>query len=354
LEEEAVRGKLARKEIIKTTKQMSKKELKISASRIKTKKTCSNIYFGRYHLRLPDETNNGALMGTCIHTVFEHLTKEKHKKLFESILAARTIGSSKLISRYVKNYMAKYNLPDECLAKIDGMVLTGLSNDFLCKGGQITGVELKFDIKGRGYRIYGLIDRLVEYERGYVRIQDWKSSSKLFTDYELKESIQAKMYALAARTLRPNCKPIVDFLMLQFGGEGFTQRARFSDEELNEFEEFLAKEYEEMSNFTEEDSVSDLAANQGFPKPQEGFSGRLVCGRSNYPGEMKKDGSKPLWACSLKFKFDYFALCDDDGEVIKTSKKDDLVPKLEKGEFVIKKKYGGCPAFKNLAYNQKD
>ena len=49
-----------------------------------------------------------------------------------------------------------------------------------------------------------------------------------------------------------------------------------------------------------------------------------------------------MWHCSLKFDFEYYAIVDEDGNVVKTAfEENELEPK--DGEKIIKKKYDGCP-----------
>ena len=63
----------------------SVKERVLSASRLKTLETCSWSYWCNYHLKLPQQQNEGALRGTVCHLVFEMLVKKKHKKHYTLI-----------------------------------------------------------------------------------------------------------------------------------------------------------------------------------------------------------------------------------------------------------------------------
>jgi hypothetical protein len=65
-----------------------------------------------------------------------------------------------------------------------------------------------------------------------------------------------------------------------------------------------------------------------------------LCGYTRRKGELKKDG-KPKWDCSHKWAFDYYALLDENGQVIKSSYENDLKP--EGKQKVEKKHYDGCP-----------
>ena len=95
-----------------------------------------------------------------------------------------------------------------------------------------------------------------------------------------------------------------------------------------------------MINFSEDDAVSKFAADEPKP-PGGGWGGCLNCGFAKFEGHLKKDG-EPMWACSYKFGRVYYAVKDPEGNVIKTSlKQEDLKPK--KGETLVKMTYKGCP-----------
>ena len=322
-----------------------KKELRMSASRIKVLKSCSFLYWAKYVLKLFDTTNEGAQRGTAIHTIFECLMKSRHKHHFKDIIKKGSIRGSRAVSRYIEIYIRKLGMSDGTFEKIDGMIMQGLNNDFFCKGGKVVGVELEFDIKSEEpkYNLMGYIDRIVHYDNKFSRIQDWKSSSKPFTEEELKTSIQAMCYALSEKKKNPALKPIVDFMMLLHASQ-YVQRASFTDSQLLSFEMELAEYYEKMVNFSEKDAKANMAARQPYPPAGGGFCGPIMCGRAKYPGQLKKDGTV-MWACSFRFPRDYFALCDEDGSVLRTAAtKEELKANSDKGEFVIKKRYSGCPA----------
>lgn len=284
-------------------------------------------------------------MGTECHTVFECLLKPRHKRIYDEILTApATIRNSKSVTRHVQHYMKKCNLPEECFDKIDAMIVVGLGADFFCEGGTLLEPEYEFTIENENpkYIINGLIDKPVMYGK-FIRIADYKSSKKKFEGDELKVNVQAMMYSLAAKKLWPHVTPIVDFIFLQFP-EDPLQRLRFSQNQLDGFEWFLSDVYTQMASFNEKAAMQNLAAKQKMPGKGEGFKGPLVCGFAKEKGQLKKDGTV-MWHCSFKFPFEYYALCNEEGDVVKSSFKDDLKPKTDKGEFVVKKKYKGCPHF---------
>lgn len=331
---------------------MSKKLIALSASRLKVLKDCSWLYWCKYgELKLPDTTNSGALMGTACHTVFECLLKPRHRKFHKQITDDEaTIRHCPVVTRFVKAYIKKYGLQDSDFKLIDTMIVVGLMYDFYCVKGaaQEIEVEHKFDIVNDNplYRITGFIDKLAKYPtKKLLRIVDYKSSKRQFEGDDLEENIQAKIYSLAGRKLHPDLLPIVEFIFLQFP-EKPVQRLKFSTEAIQEFEDYLGEMSRLVNNFTIADAKKDYAANR--PMPKGGFSGPLLCGRAKQKGQLKKDGT-PMWHCQYKFPFDYYALCNDDDEVIKTSFEDNLVPKTDKGEYVILKKYKGCPRWNKKA-----
>ena len=58
----------------------------LSASRLKTVKMCSWLYWCKYHQRLPDKSNDGASRGTVCHLIFECLGKPSRRHYYDAIL----------------------------------------------------------------------------------------------------------------------------------------------------------------------------------------------------------------------------------------------------------------------------
>lgn len=324
---------------------VEKKLTAISASRLKLFKSCSYQYFCRYVLRLPDKTNAGALMGLECHTIAECLLNPRHRKLFDNLIASQSVYDCPQIKRHISYYVKKNKLDDNHTKKIGEMLIVALNTDFFCKGNHKIDPELAFDIVNEKpkYRILGFIDKIAHYVNDYIRIVDYKSSKQKFAGDELTVNVQAMMYSLAAKHLYPKCKPIADFLFLQFPDNPI-QRIRFTDEQLKGFEYYLSSIQKKIDSFTLKDAKSNYAADQPYPSPQDGFCGPLMCGRAKFQGELKKDGT-PKFHCLFKFPFNYFALCNENGDTLKTSFVNNFVPKEESGEFVIEKKFSGCPRY---------
>jgi hypothetical protein len=281
--------------------------------------------------------------------ILEHLLKPKNRQKFELIMAhPRSIKKDAAIHRYVKTYLSTHAASGMCASdidKIDDMVITALSNDFFCEKGRAASLECekKFDIVDPlgHYRIAGFIDKYALYpEKGLARIVDYKSSKKKFDGEDLTDNVQAKMYSLASKKINPALQPVVEFLFLKFP-DAPIQRLRFSEAELEEFEEYLKQTSDKIGRFSPRDATTNLAAKK--PMPSEGFSGPLLCGRCKKPNETKADGS-PKWGCSFKFPFEYYSLCNDKDETVSTSL-EKMTADESKGQYVVKRRYAGCPHF---------
>ncbi len=332
----------------------------LSASRIKTLQTCSWQYWSKYHLRLPDKSNHGSLRGTICHAVFELLGDPKHKHHYTKIVKKQNIQASPAIDRMVLAYAKKYEINDfENLDLINEMILEGLNYDFFGdKDGKPTKSisEEKFDIsveeEGKSYRILGFIDKLYLFKRKKTAlIRDFKTSKAIFSGKEYDDNIQDLMYCLAIKHLYPEyIKRKMEFLFLKFdcNNEGLLQMEEIDTDELEGFEYFLTEVQQTINNFNEDTAKSNLAKDMGFPKKEDGFAGKIVCGFADYAGKLKKDGT-PMWHCPFKFAFDYYHLLDDKGNFLSSAyDKETLQEKLDDGlgSEIKKLRYKGCPAFR--------
>lgn len=334
----------------------------LSASRIKTLETCSWQYWCKYHLRLPDKSNEGSLRGTICHAIFENLGNPRHKKHYNSIVKSQDIYLCPPIKRMVMAYAKKYDIADfDNLNLINQMTLEGLNYDFFgSQNGTPTESisEKDFDIEvkqdGKNYRILGFIDKLFLFKKKRTAIiRDFKTSKSIFSGKEYTDNMQDYMYSLAVKYLYPEyLKRQMEFLFLKFDcqNEGLLQMQPLDDEDLEGFEYFLTEIQSIINNFDEKSATSNMAWNKGYPSKEDGFSGRVVCGRAEYHGQLKKDGS-PMWMCPFKLSNNYFHLVDENDEFIASAFfKKDLIEKQKNmaGSKIIKKFYSGCPCFEHL------
>lgn len=305
------------------------KELKpgkfLSASRVKLLETCSWLYWTKYHLNVPERTNDGALRGSCCHLIFEVLLNPRHKNHFSKIIEKDSIKGSEAVDKLVIKILTKSgaNSPEN-YEMVGEMILVGLKNDFFGrKGGRIGTPEQSFEIINDkpAYKIKGFMDKPIHYDKDKsVQIVDYKSSKAKFKGEELSANTQGMMYSLAARKLWPKQKKYsVDFLFLRFPKQP-VQSLEFTKEQLTGFEFYLEYVNKIVDNFDEKSAKTNYAADTSKNK--------WLC-------------SAGKWVCPMKFAFDYYGLYDSEGGLIKSSLKNDLVPK--EGEKVEKLRYLGCP-----------
>lgn len=330
----------------------------LSASKIKTLKSCSWQYWCKYVLKLPDKTNSGALIGDTVHIILECLGLPRHKKHYDKIIKNKNIFASKAIKKMVYKHIKRKDLNMESdLENICSMALKGLEYDFFGKNlGEPTEVisekdfEITVEDKEISYKIKGFIDKLFIYgDHGVVLIRDFKTNKKKYEGKEVSDNLQDYMYTLAIQKLYPHLKDIkMEFLFLKqdLNDGGVMPMQPKNKYELMGFEHELTGYQKYADSFVEKTALSNMAANQGMPKDGS-FSGKLLCGFAKEPNQLKKDGT-PMWYCTYKFGFDYYAVIDKDGKIKKSAitKKELSKIKLAEGEKITKKTYDGCPCFK--------
>ena len=110
---------------------MNKESSPLSASKIKTLQSCSWLYWCKYHLKLPEESNDGASRGTICHLVFECLGNPRHKKHYTKILRGKSTWKSEAVKRLVLIHAKKLKVYDlDNLNLINEMILNGIRYDF--------------------------------------------------------------------------------------------------------------------------------------------------------------------------------------------------------------------------------
>ncbi len=341
----------------------SEPQTKLSASRIKTAQSCSWLYYCKYKLRLPDKGNDGSSRGTVCHAVLEVLAKKGRKDYYKTILDAHDLFAVPSVGRLVKTLAKSLGVADqENLDFINFMTVNGLMYDYfgedLAKPTHSFS-EKKFDIciddGSKRYRINGFIDKLFLYKKQKAAIiRDFKTSKAVFEGKEATDNMQDLMYSLAVKHLYPEYSlRQSEFLFLKFDlnsnllgedGEGVLKMAPLSESELNGFEHQLSEWQTYLDEFNKESAYEDFAFDRGFPDKNAGFCDRLMCGFAKYPGHLKKDGN-PMWHCTYKFPFNYYALKNSEGVIKKTVFEEDeslLVPLQEEGDTIELLKYEGC------------
>jgi len=271
------------------------------------------------------------------------------------IITADHITGCPAIDRIVKAFLRKYNIySQEEYDTVNDMILTGLKNDFFAEGKKLFDPEYEFNIRNDepSYNAMGFIDKwATDEENKIVHIYDYKSSKAKFSGEDYASNVQAMLYSLAAKKVHPDYVPIVTFVFLRYK-KNPEQTIQFDQKTLDGFEHYLELCQDKIDNFSYNDAINNFAADK--PQKGGGFNGQLLCGFCNKPGELKKDGT-PKWHCSYRFPYDYYALVDNKGKMIKTAFADETVTgnkepailkELKKGKRgwkIEKRHYGGCP-----------
>ena len=333
-----------------------KPRVKLSASRLKTAKTCSWLYWSKYHLKLPDKTNDGAARGSICHLIFECLGNPRHKAKYKKVCKSGDLFSVPSIKKLVYKHAAILGVDDDQnIDMIKDMTMAGLDYDFFgSKRGKPTEEhsEYEFDLHikddEKDYCIKGFIDKLFLYKsKRSAIIRDFKTSKQVFKGEDETKNLQDYIYCLAVRKLFPDYKNRTsEFLFLKFDltSEGTMKMKKLNDSKLDKFEIELTKSQSYLEKFSERHAKASYAADKPRPK-DESFGGQIVCGFAKYRGQLKKDGN-PMWHCVYKFPFDYYALIDENGKTLKTEFPENyfVLKKMQRSTDTIKKmKYSGCP-----------
>ena len=335
----------------------------LSASRIKKAQSCSWSYWASYHLKVPDKSNDGASRGWICHLIFELLGNPKHKGIYDEIILKDSLFACEPIRRLVSYHAKKLNVNDkENLQLINDMTLAGLHFDFFggARGEPDEAIsEQEFNITvdeaDKLYRLRGFIDKLFFYkDQELAVIRDFKSSKSVFKGKELSDNMQDLLYTLAVKKLFPDFKKRqVEFLFLKFDlhASGNVKMDEITEDELEGLEYYLTEIQEFIDNFDEEDAVSNFAGAQGFPKDGT-FGGPLMCGKDGYKISkgsplLDKEGNPIVaYICPYRKPLTHYVVKDKSGKIIKSvfeEQKDSLSPREDKGEYIEKVEYKGCP-----------
>jgi len=343
------------------------KEVKLSASRLKTAKTCSWLYWAKYHMYLPDRKNDGSSRGDICHAIFECLGKAGRTKYNKQIIKNQDVFCIPSIKKMILLKACRLNVDDpDNLKQINDMIVAGLEYDFFGKDLQKPTEaysEYEFDFKvdedGKKYHIKGFIDKLFLYKnKNLAIIRDFKTSKDVFKGKEATKNLQDYMYSLAVKYLFPKYKNRQsEFVFLKFDlksgddSKGLLKMKKIDAEKLDQFEKDLTKAQSYLETFSERRAKSNYAADQIITK-KDGFAGPIVCGFARYRGQPKKNGD-PMWHCMYKFPFDYYALYDKEGKLVKKVFVEDyfeLVKLQKEGYTVAKEHYQGCPRWNRTDY----
>lgn len=320
------------------------KPLFLSASRIDTFTTCSQLYASKYLWRIPDPGNDGSNRGTVCHEVLELLVKPRHRPIYDAAIRAGNCREVPVLWRLLTWKARRYKVGDPANLKlIDGFMMVALTNAFFGPAGATVHSEREFSLqvnepkRGIRYNVRGVIDKVFEYaERAvaYVEGSDYKTSKAKHSEEKLTHNSQSYIYQIALRRLFPAA--IIrrfHFLFLKFPRTPVQEQPVFTDDQLTGFEHQLTAWQSAMEGFTMAKAGDNLAAYNEERK--------WLCGREG----LKKDGTV-AFICSARRPLDYYVLLDSEGDFVASAFTEaELKPK--EGQIVVPRHYPGCSAYYN-------
>lgn len=309
--------------------------VKLSASRLKTAFSCSWLYYAKYILKVPDESNSGAARGSVSHNVLETLLRPDRKIQVEEIKLRNDPWTNPAVYRLARMLAKKYGVwNDEDFKLIQNFILVALKLDFFLEGADSVEAEYEFDISGKNWRAGGFIDKIGVYKDEVV-IVDYKTSKAKFSKEELNFNLQNYFYTLAAKRRFPDLPVRLQFQFLKIKSP-IQDAPVISDDELRGFEQWLEEAGKYLTNFNEKNALDNPASAS--------IKSRWVCGKP--AGTIKDDGSI-AFTCKFRVPFFYYELYQGDKFLGSSKKKEELEERKEPGQFIVQKKYEGCPVYKH-------
>jgi hypothetical protein len=241
----------------------------------------------------------------------------------------KSVYNSKAVARLIRMWQNKYCLSQILIDDVDDMVLLVLTQtNYLDEGAtQKFPPEQEFNLViGDKYPIRGFLDKLAIYGNK-IKITDYKTQGKLFSQSELDNNIQAAVYQSYCKK-KYNLPADVEFIMVRHPPTKRTPNKHLqivpakTDEQLEGIESYLEWMGEIFSNFTEKMAHTTFKCDS-----DEGFCLRV---------------------CQFKNPMKYKAKLDKDGVIIGGCALDQEIEfDASKGEKVEIRQYEGCPRMKN-------
>ncbi len=185
-----------------------------SHSRLSTYEKCPLQYRFRYLDRIKRDTQSiEAFMGNKVHDALE--------SLYRDLLASKTPALDELLALYHTNWdsgfsdkitIVKTEFAADHYRKIGVDCITRYyRGHHPFDDGTTLGLEervtLALDDEGR-YQLQGYIDRLVRQDRDVLEIHDYKTSSSLPSDADLRRDRQLTLYRMAVAKRYPDAREI--------------------------------------------------------------------------------------------------------------------------------------------------
>jgi len=235
---------------------MTKKIIKLSATRISSYLRCKRKYWFQYVERMPKLSNPAFKLGLACHESLElagkiwiadgKFSKAAYKKIF----------------KYYDQVSVREGI-EAMEVHTQGKVLVKNRLDNFALGTKIISLEEKFgfgkDTKdvftSLGVPLIGAMDKVVELDPETIVVVDYKTSKTAPTYEQLKEDLQLSLYDLVAGILFPQYPRVVLCLDMLKSEPVYTYRTPFQREEFNNY---LSIIHEEMSALKEKDAYESL------------------------------------------------------------------------------------------------
>lgn len=232
------------------------RQIKLSATRINTFLNCKQKYWFSYVEHLPKVANPAFKLGTTCHEALEFagiIWKEKNE------------FSKTDIKKIMDEYDAvsiREGITEMTIHKEGKDLVRKRLNNFIA-GKKIIDLEFKFGF-GRetkdvttddGIPLIGAIDKVEEIDQDTLLIVDYKTSKTVPTSDQIKEDLQLSIYDLVAHKIWPQYKRII--LSLDFLKSDILYTYR-TEEEREEFSDYLTQVYSQMTNLKEEGAEASL------------------------------------------------------------------------------------------------
>lgn len=305
------------------------KQVRLSASTIKTYLNCSYLFYQSYIKLVPQKLHPSLPKGTLIHLILELLLlKVERHWLVHEIIKSNTVNISTSISRLIHKNLNKHGLDNSLVFKeVESCILVGLKQEYF--GSNVEGkklVEIKaeqqFSIPLGGYDITGTIDKIAIFEDKLI-IYDYKSSKQKFSGEDREANVQAMLYLWAARQLFPGKKEYCfKFIFLRFPKNPIQEHV-YNDTQIEGFSSWVAYIIKFMANMDEDAAYANFAADEK--------SKSWLC----------KAGA--TWRCPYMDAFEYYEVLDCLNNIVSTSI--ELPLNIDEDYQIVKKQYQGCARF---------
>ncbi len=235
---------------------MTKKIIKLSATRIGSYLKCKRKYWFQYVEHMPKLSNPAFKLGLACHESLElagkfwmdegKLSKAAYKEIFE----------------YYDKISVREGI-SEMEVHAQGKILVKNRLDNFALGTKIVSLEEKFGfgkgtkdiVTSQGVPLIGAMDKVVELDPETIVVVDYKTSKTAPTYDQLKEDLQLSLYDLVAGILYPQYPRVILCLDMLKSEPVYTYRTPFQREELNNY---LTVIHKEMSSIKEKDAYESL------------------------------------------------------------------------------------------------